>query len=287
MSPRAATATKPIEGTLVDNTPDSPAPESAPVAAGGGESPAAAAPVQLPVTQQQSAQVLSMLERVLTAPEFDIDRAERLWAMQKEIRAEQAKAEFIAALSEMQSKIPAIRRTGQIKNNAGAVQSTYAKWEHINEAIGPVLRTHGFALSFRVQQEGNKITVNAILSHRAGHQETTQVELAPDTTGSKNAPQAVVSAISYGKRTTAGALLNITSYDEDDDARAFGDPQQTDRVMAKVADFEAGIMGAVDETELRRVGDQIATAGLPPRLHTRVRNTYAARLHQIREAAKK
>lgn len=271
MSPRAAT--KPVEAKIVDaepNTQEAGALQYVPQPT-------------LPVAQQHSAQVLSMLERVLTAPEFDIDRAERLWAMQKEIRAEQAKAEFLAALSEMQSKIPAIKRTGEIKNNAGQVQSTYAKWEHINEAIGPVLRTHGFALSFRVQQEGNKITVNAILSHRTGHEETTQVELAPDATGSKNAPQAVVSAISYGKRTTAGALLNITSYDEDDDGRNFGDPSKTDEVMAKVADFEAAIMGALDETELRRVGDQVAGAKLPPRLHTRVRHTYGARLHQLRD----
>lgn len=279
MSARAAT--KPVEGTIVES--NTPGPSRPSAEAGGGESPAAAA--TMPVTQQQNAQVLSMLERVLTAPEFDMDRAERLWAMQKEIRAEQAKAEFFDALSQMQSKIPAIKRTGQIKNNSGQVQSTYAKWEHINEATGPVLREYGFALSFRVQQEGNKITVNAVLSHRAGHQETTQVELAPDSTGNKNAPQAVVSAISYGKRTTAGALLNITSYDEDDDGRAFGDPDKTDEVMAKVADFEAAIMQSIDEIELRKVGEQIAGAKLPPRLHTRVRRTYGARLTQIRAEA--
>jgi hypothetical protein len=239
------------------------------------------------VAQQQGAQVLSMLERVLTAPDFDMDRAERLWAMQKEIRAEQAKAEAIEAMSEMQSKIPAIRRTGQIKNNAGQVQSTYAKWEHINEALGPVLRKYGFALSFRVQQDGNKIKVVAILSHRAGHQETTDVELAPDASGSKNAPQAVVSAISYGKRVTASALLNITSYDEDDDGQTFGDPAKTDEHMAKVSDYETQIVEALDETELRKVGESIAADNsLPPRLKTRVRNTYTARLRAIRDASK-
>lgn len=270
-----APATKPREGVVIDATPQQEA---------GGESPIAAA--SLPVAQQQTAQVLSMLERVLTAPDFDIDRAERLWAMQKEIRAEQAKGAFIAALSEMQSSIPAIKRAGQIKNNSGQVQSTYAKWEHINEAIGPVLRTHGFALSFRVQQEGSAITVVAVLSHKAGHQETTDIVLAPDTSGSKNAPQAVVSAISYGKRTTASALLNITSYDEDDDGQAFGDRDKSDENMAKVADFEAAIMGAADETELQRVGAEIASSGLPPRLRTRVRNAFVARLHALRDADK-
>ncbi|MEN5115884.1 ERF family protein [Luteimonas sp. TWI662] len=237
----------------------------------------------LPAAQQQAAQVVSMLERVLTAPNFDIERAERLWAMQKEIRAEQARADFVEALSAMQSNIPPVKRTGKIKNNANQVQSTYAKWEHINEAIGPVLRDHGFALSFRVQQEGNAITITCVLSHRAGHQETTQILLAPDTTGNKNAPQAVVSAISYGKRTTASALLNITSYDEDDDGQKFADPGKTDEAMAEKAEFEAAIMGARTETELRPVGEKIAGSSLPPRLRAKVRQTYTARLRQIRD----
>lgn len=240
---------------------------------------------RIPVAQQQTLQVVTMLERVLTAPEFDIDRAERLWAMQKEIRAEQAKAEFVEAMSQMQSLIPAIKRTGEIKNNSGSVQSTYAKWEHINEAIGPVLRDHGFALSFRVNQEGPKITVNCILSHRAGHHESTNVELAPDTSGSKNAPQAVVSAISYGKRVTASALLNITSFDEDDDGQRFGDRDQSDEHMATVADYEAEIMSAIDEVGLSKIGQGIAESGLPPRLRSRVRQTYSARLSQIRKEA--
>lgn len=238
--------------------------------------------VSLP-TANQTTQVLTMLERVLTAPEFDIERAERLWTMQKEVRAEHAKSVFIAELSELQANIPAIKRQGQIKNNSGTVQSTYAKWEHINEAIKPILQAHGFALSFRVNQEGSRIVVTGVLSHRDGHSETTIIELAPDTSGSKNAPQAVVSAISYGKRTAASALLNITSYDEDDDGQRFGEKDQTDENMAKVADFESSILEAIDEPSLLRIGEDIAKSNLPPRLRTRIRNTYSARLRELRE----
>ena len=39
-----------------------------------------------------------------------------------------------------------------------------------------------------------------------------------DTSGGKNNIQAAGSAISYGKRYTMSALLNITTHDEDDDA---------------------------------------------------------------------
>lgn len=235
----------------------------------------------LPATQQ-AAQVLSLLERVLSAPDFDIDRMERLWVMQKEVRAEQAKASFIAASSAMQGELPSIPKRGIIKNNSGGVQSHYALWEDVNTAIKPILQRHGFALSFLVNQNGAAITVTGILSHQDGHRETTELTLAPDKTGSKNDVQAIGSAVSYGKRYTASALLNITSHGEDDDGRHFGDAQKSDENMAKVADFESAIISAIDETELQKVGADIAGSGLPPRLRTRVRNAFAARLHQLR-----
>jgi hypothetical protein len=231
----------------------------------------------------QATQVLSMLERVLTAPDFDIERAERLWAMQKEVRAEQAKASFIDASSAMQGELPSIKKRGEIKNNSGNVQSKYALWEDVNDAIKPILMRHGFALSFLVEQAGSAITITGILSHRDGHRETTQIVLAPDTTGSKNAVQAVGSAISYGKRYTAGALLNLTSHGEDDDGRGLGG--NSDEHQAKVADFESEILRADTEELLHKVGEQIANSGLPPRLRTRVRGYYSARLREIRVGA--
>lgn len=239
--------------------------------------------VNLPATNQAN-QVLNMLERVLTAPDFDMDRAERLWAMQKEVRAEQAKASFIDANSAMQGELPSIPKRGEIKNNSGNVQSKYALWEDVNTAIKPILMRHGFALSFLVNQNGNAITITGILSHRDGHREVTDITLAPDSSGSKNAVQAVGSAISYGKRYTASALLNITSHGEDDDGHMAGDRDQSDENMAKVADFESSILEAVDEVELSKVGGDIATSNLPPRLRTRVRNVYSARLRELRGA---
>lgn len=263
----ASTATKAREPVVLDATTTTPA------------------ATNLPATQQ-AAQVLSLLERVLTAPEFDIDRAERLWAMQKEVRAEQAKASFIAASSQMQGELPSIPKRGIIKNNSGGIQSHYALWEDVNTEIKPILQKHGFALSFLVNQQGAAITVTGILSHQDGHRETTELTLAPDKTGSKNDVQAIGSAVSYGKRYTASALLNITSHGEDDDGGRSGDADKSDENMAKVADFESAILSAIDEVELQKVGGDIANSGLPPHLRTRVRNTFAARLREIREAVK-
>jgi hypothetical protein len=147
---------------------------------------------------------------------------ERLLEMQERIMERNARAAYAADLARMQPELPVIAERGGIKDRSGKVQSTYALWEDINDAIKPVLSRHGFALSFRTGQEEGRITVTGVLSHREGHSEETTMHLPIDTSGSKNSVQAVGSSISYGKRYTAGALLNITSRGEDDDGKAAG-----------------------------------------------------------------
>lgn len=169
---------------------------------------------------------MAVISRAAADPNTDVDKLERLMALYERLTAGHAKAAFTAALAAMQPLLPAIDEKGGIKNNSGVVQSTYAKWEDINDVIKPILADHGFALSFRTGLAGDgKITVTGVLSHRDGHQEETTMTLPHDSSGNKNAVQAVGSSTSYGKRYTTIALLNITSRaaaDRDDDGRAGG-----------------------------------------------------------------
>lgn len=179
---------------------------------------------------------LQVIERAARDPSVDVEKMERLLAMQEKVLGRQAKAAFTAALVDLKPKLPVIERKGRIiirdKNNEQVIkQSTpYALWEDIDELITPLLAEHGFALSFRsgVASDG-KLTVTGILSHRDGHSEETTMTLPHDSSGSKNAVQAVGSSMSYGKRYTATLLLNIRTKGEDDDgAAAGGDAKITD-----------------------------------------------------------
>jgi len=167
--------------------------------------------------------LLDVIARAARDPSVDIDKMERLIAMQERVQDRQATISFNSALAEMQPKLPVISERGGIKDRSGNVQSTYALWEDVNEAIRPLLAEHGFALRFRVERGQDQISVTGILSHRDGQSEETTLTLPTDTSGSKNAVQAVGSSTSYGKRYTAFALLNITSTGEDDDGQKGGD----------------------------------------------------------------
>ncbi len=171
-----------------------------------------------------AAGLLDVISRAARDPNVDIDKMERLIAMQERVQDRTSKAAYYAALAEMQPNLPVISERGGIKDRSGNVQSTYALWEDVNEAIRPVLAQHGFALSFKVKRTEAEIAVTGILSHRLGHSEETELTLPTDGSGSKNAVQAVGSSTSYGKRYTAYALLNITTKGEDDDGRRGGSP---------------------------------------------------------------
>ena len=164
----------------------------------------------------QGASLMAVISRAASDPSCDIDKMERLMQMHERMEARQAEAAFASDLAMMQTELPAIGERGQAKVN-GQVRYTFALWEDMNAAIKPVLSRFGFALSFRMDFASG-IEVTGVLSHKGGHNERTSIKLPADSSGSKNDVQAVASSVSYGKRYTAGALLNLTSHGEDDDA---------------------------------------------------------------------
>jgi hypothetical protein len=176
----------------------------------------------VPLTEAGS--LMAVISRAASDPAVDVDKLERLMGLYERVSDRTAKAAFAAALAAMQTELPEITERGGISIDKGKTyQSRYALWEDINAAIKPILANHGFALSFRTGLAGDgKITVTGVLSHRDGHSEETTMTLPHDSSGSKNAVQAVGSSTSYGKRYTAMALLNITTRGEDDDGKSGG-----------------------------------------------------------------
>ncbi len=184
-----------------------------------------------------AASFMATIERVALMPGgANVEVMKQLFALQEQIEGRNAKAAFNSAFADMQPELPTITETGGIKNAKGDIQSTYAKWEDINEAIMPVLGRHGFSIRHRISQANGKITVTGILSHRDGHSEEAELELPVDKTGSKNDVQAIGSSVQYGQRYTTKALVNIRSrfmgdlHLDDDGASAGADPLTSEQL---------------------------------------------------------
>lgn len=186
---------------------------------------------------EYGASVLEVISRAARDPSVDIDKMERLIAMQERIEAKQAKASFTAAKLALRPALPEITMRGhivirdKIDPNKIIQDTPFARFEDIHSAIVPVLTEHGFDLSFKngLSPDG-KVRVTTVLDHKDGHSEETYFDLPHDSSGSKNAVQAVGSSTSYAKRYGVLSLLNIKVVGEDDDATEGGKDPPTVRV---------------------------------------------------------
>jgi len=171
-------------------------------------------PEQMPSTSA----IISVIERAAMNPDVDIEKMERLLQMQERIMAVQAKAEHAAAKTDALAVMPAIPKRGRGHNDM-----PFAMLNDIINITRPVLAEHGLSLGFDVRVEDARIVVTAKLTHRNGHEESTSLPLPFDTSGSKNAVQAIGSSQTYGQRYTAQALLGLSLGDDtDDDGRSGG-----------------------------------------------------------------
>jgi hypothetical protein len=176
----------------------------------------------LPVAPTTS-EMVSMFERLATNPDVNVEKLERLIAMQERILAHTAKAAFDAAFSKLQSELPEISERGQIIGKTGGVRSTYAKLEDIHAAVKPILKLHGFAIRHRTEWPVDKpgvIRVVGILSHTQGHSEESAFEAPMDRSDFRTDIQSMGSTVSYGRRYTTLDLLNLVTRGIDTDGQA-------------------------------------------------------------------
>jgi len=166
-----------------------------------------------------SSDLVVMLEGLVKNPDVPVDKLERIIALQEHILDRQAQAAFDHAFAQLQAHIPTVRERG--KTDKG----TYATRENIIDAVRPVLSRYGFSLAFRTEwPDATHVKVVGILTHEGGHQRQSEFLSAADTSGSKNAVQALGSAVEYGRRYTTTDLLCIVTTGADDDGQRSSAP---------------------------------------------------------------
>lgn len=181
------------------------------------------------IAEQKPAEVAersaSMFERLARDPTVDVAKLEKLVELQERAEARNAKAAFAAAFAQMQGEIPVITKEGKIEftGRDGKQQSTpYLRYEDLDRVIKPILQRHGFSLMHKRTMTDKTVTVQTILMHQGGHSEATEFSAIADTSGSKNAIQALGSTDQYGRRYNTVGILNIASGGQDDDGRKGG-----------------------------------------------------------------
>lgn len=193
-----------------------------------------------------------------------------------------ATPELFAALALAQGEVE-----NAAKNSANPhFKSKYADLAEVLNTVRPVFAKHGLSVMQSTGYDGALVSVTTLLGHSSGGYITAQASCVP----AKSDAQGVGSATTYLRRYSLAAMAGVAQ--EDDDGNAAAHDRKPTAVseahQVKAADFKAAIEGAADDTELTRIGKELAGSGLPAGLLTNLRALYSqkhAALKPKQEAA--
>lgn len=174
--------------------------------------------------------MLQIIDRIASNPDVDIAKMQAVVDMRNQEIARQNAEAFAGDYVQMKAELPLVIKD---KNNA-QTKSKYAALESVNMQIDPILKKYGFATSTPVKsQSDTHVTVEAILRHRSGHFEKTEITLPIDNKGmqgtvNKTLVHGIASSITYAKRVAICALLNISTGDDEDGNKYNQDVLATD-----------------------------------------------------------
>lgn len=164
------------------------------------------------LSQGQEVSMLATISRLALDPRCDMEKLERLMALQERMEAKTALEAFNASFAEMQCEMPSVEKRTENTHT----KKLYADLDDINNAVRPVMAKFGFGVSFKIVNQAAGVSITGILMHKGGHREETTMVLPLDIGAGRSAVQSVGSTTTYGKRYVMCALLNITSGDDND-----------------------------------------------------------------------
>lgn len=168
----------------------------------------------------------TLIERMARDPAVNIDKLERLIAMQERMEAKRAQADFDNAMTGAQEEMRAIRTD---KENT-QTHSRYATYAMLDQAVRPIYSRHGFALSFNTGDapRPEELRVLCTVSHRGGHRQEYKIDMPADGKGARGndvmtRTHATGAAGQYGQRYLLKFIFNLAVGDLDDDGNGAGD----------------------------------------------------------------
>lgn len=189
----------------------------------------------------------------------DLDKLEKLLALQAKWEAGEAKKAYNVAMSDFKANPPKISKDRKVgyKTDRGSVGYSHASLYNVTEKINTALSKHGLSASWGTKQDKN-IIVTCKITHIKGHSEETSLSAPADTSGSKNSIQAIGSTITYLERYTLLALTGLATFGQDDDAQAATeviDDKQKSQLLDFIADKGVKIEKFCNAFKIKKIED--------------------------------
>ena len=167
-----------------------------------------------PVAAPQTAPTPMMLLQMAMDQGADLDRLERLMDMNDRWEKSNARKAFIEAMAEFKKNAPTIVKDKKVAFDGTSYK--HAELDQVCDKVNAALSLVGISHRWTVAQKESRICVTCILTHIMGHSEEVTLESGADTSGKKNAIQAIASAVTYLQRYTLLASCGLATGADDD-----------------------------------------------------------------------
>jgi len=172
----------------------------------------------------------------------DLEKLEKLLILQERYEYNESKKAYNEAMAAFKADPPQIDKDRSVSFGSGKAAYKHASLYNVTQKISSALSKHGLSASWSVKQEG-AISVTCKITHIKGYSEETTISAPSDTSGSKNAIQAIGSTITYLERYGLLALCGLATFDSDTDAVVVEviDDSQVSGLLDMIAEKEINI----------------------------------------------
>ena len=181
----------------------------------------------------------ALIEQAL-ANNAAVETLERLFALAKEVRAEQAREAWNQAMADFQRDAPQILKSKRAKfasSTGGEVRYSYAPLDAVAPKLQEVMGPLGLSIAWRQKIQKEAVIVWCRISHALGHyEESGEVEVPIDyeTRTAASKAQRVGIALTFASRYALRAVSGIVA-EEDDSDGAVGGAEPESRPMPRRA----------------------------------------------------
>lgn len=167
---------------------------------------------------------LRMLE-IAVSQNADIAKLEKLMDLHRAWEANEARKAFVAAMAQFKAEPMNILKRKDV-NIPGGAKFKHATLADVVDGVVSNLSKYELSHKWITEQEGDAITVTCVITHAAGHSESTQLKAPPDAGPGRNKIQAIGSTITYLQRYTLMAVCGLAAKDMDNDGNSAGKAPQ-------------------------------------------------------------
>lgn len=145
------------------------------------------------------------------------EQIEKMMELSERHEKNEARKAYHVAMANFKANPPKIDKDASVKYGQTAYK--HATLANVTGKINKALSEHGLSASWQTEQKEKEITVICKITHILGHSESTSLTAPADTSGAKNAIQAIGSTVAYLQRYTILSLAGLATSEMDDDGQ--------------------------------------------------------------------